>query len=383
MRDGLPAAMRRALLAGTFVALVAALALLWAHRFERTPGQPVWHLADLRREMPAVAGVEWRGAPDHPALRLRVDPRNPQVAVRLALPGAGAVEMLHLRFRMSARGLTPGAQDWETGRFMIEWHPPDGSPEVEQDPVGGIKLDQQGDPVAFVARPQNGPAVPSLRLEHLGRAGEFELADLEIIAVHERALWQTGRWFLAIGWFAWIAACIRSWPGISRWRALCAALVWLLMGIHFVIPGPWKIQRPIGGDFRLGEPAHAPPAAKAPPSVAGQTPVVIASGAIASIGKIPERGSLALRVKHAIKQARPLLHVFLLFAPALAFVWLLGRKRALFLAVPLALAIELAQTAFGYGFGWDDVFDLVTDAIGIALAIRVFERMPERLKNWR
>ncbi len=75
---------------------------------------------------------------------------------------------------------------------------------------------------------------------------------------------------------------------------------------------------------------------------------------------------------------RPILHALLLFLPALAFAFLLNRKSAIMLAVGLAVAIEVAQTAFGYGFGWDDVGDLVTDAIGIALALWVWERIGRR-----
>ncbi|MDP3849552.1 MAG: hypothetical protein Q8Q59_03540 [Luteolibacter sp.] len=367
--------MRRALSAISFVILVAALGLIWAHRFEHDAGGgSVWRLSDLRGGVPAVAGVEWLGTPEKLSLRLRVDDRNPRVAIRLAIPGISAVEGLHLRFRMSARGLIPGKEPWESGRFMIEWHRPDGGPEVELDPVAGIKLDQKGDSVALIALPESGPAIPALRLEHLGRAGDFQLSDLEITAVHERALWKTGRWVLALGWLVWIAALIRMWPGISRGRALGAAMICLLMGIHFVIPGPWKVQRAISGDFQLGELAGPSVPAEAPPSVTAKTAVDIPSGTIAATGKIPVQGSFALRLKYAIKQARPLLHALLLLGPTLGLAFLVGRKHALMLALALALLIESAQFAFGYGFGWDDVWDLLNDGIGIALALWIHRR---------
>ncbi len=375
--------MRRALLAGSFLALVVALGWLWAHRFERDSSLPVWRLADLRGDVPAVAGVEWLGTPEKPSLRLRVDAKDQRVAVRVAIPGVSAVDSLHLRLWMSAHGLVPGQKEWETGRFMIEWHPPAGGSDAELDPVAGIQFDQRVNPVALVARPERGPAIPALRLEHLGIAGEFEVSDLEIIAVHEGPLWKTGRWVLALGWLLWIAALLRSWPDVSRWRALGAAMICLLMGIQFVIPGPWKAQRAIGGDFQLGDAVEVSHPAEAPPSVTTQSAVAITSGAIPPSGKIPPRGGLALRVKHAIKQARPLLHVLLLFGPTLVLAGLLGRSHALMLAIALALLIESAQLAFGYGFGWDDVWDLLTDGIGIALALWIYRRVVTKLESVR
>lgn len=373
--------MRRALLAGSFVVLITALWVLWAHRFEREPGLPVWTLADLREELPAAAGVEWLGTPDQPALRLRVDARNPRVAVRLAFPGLREVECLHLRFRMSARGLIPGKENWETGRFMIEWHPPDGSHAAELDTVGGIKLDVQNDPVALVAVPRQGPAIPTLRLEHLGRAGEWVLSDLEITAVRERVLWKSGRWVLASAWLMWTMAMLRSWPGVSRWRAFCAALICLLMTVHFVIPGPWKVQHAIGGDFQLGASTKIPVLSKAPPSVTSESAAAIFSGAVAATGKIPVQGGFVIRTRYAIKQARPLLHLFLLFGPTLVLAGLVGRKHALALAITLALLIESAQFAFGYGFGWDDVLDLFIDGLGIALGIWVHRRVMTKARR--
>jgi len=366
------------LLAGSFIALLAALAVLWAHRYERAPGLPVWRLADLRQGTPEVAGVEWAGSADEPLLRLVRTAGKPPVALRLALPGAPAVEMLQLRYHLAARGLTLGKEEWASGRMMIEWFPPDGSADVEKDPVGGAKLDDRHGPVTLVAAPAQGPAVPALRLEHLGRAGEFEISALEITAVKERQLWKTGRWVLALGWLAWTFACIRAWPGVSRWRALAAAAVWVLMGIHFAIPGPWKIQRPLGTHFRLGETAQARPSGQAPLLVEPHAPVQIASGAIPASGDVRVQGGMALRARYLLRHLRILLHVALLAAPTLAFAILLGRRNAIRLAIPLALAIEAAQVALGYGFDWVDVIDLLTDAAGIALGLW----LAARLERW-
>lgn len=358
--------MRRVFLAGSLSALLAALVFLWNHRFERIPGLPVWSMADFRAGLPEVPGTGWAGTADDPVLRLKVDSQTPQVALRLAVPGVPAIEMLHLRYRMVASGLAPGEEKWEVGRMMVEWHPEKVPGEVEQDLVGNIKLNEKSGNVILISVPENGPARPAaLRLEHLGSAGILEIADLELTAVRERELWKTGRWFLACGWFVWFAACMVPCAGTARWRVLAAAGIWLLMGIHFVVPGPWKIQKPLVTAFELG----GLPSSQAPPLVASKPDLPLSNGAVAPSGKITPRGGLPLRIKMLLAYARPLLHILLLIGPVLASALLVGRKSTLFMAIPLSLAIEGAQAAFGYGFDWIDIIDLITDGAGIAMGL--------------
>lgn len=379
MPDGLRPVMRRVLLFGSFLVLAAALVLMWNHRYERVAGLPDWNLAKLRQDVPEVPGVEWLGSPENPVLRLRVDERNPRLALRLAFPDSPVVESLLLKFRLTARGLKPGREKWETGRFMIEWHPAEGGTEMEKDPVAGIKLDHDSGRISLVAVPVRGPAVPALVLEHLGTGGEFELSGLEVIPVRERALWETGRWILLLASFAWFAICIRSWRGMRTWRACAAAAICLLMVLEFVVPGPWKVQRSlILPDFRL-ETARLSSSNAAPPLVEAVATVTISSGAIRPSGDVRAQGGLALRAKHLLNHLRPLLHVALLAAPTLAFAILLGRRNAVRLAVPLALAIESAQIAFGYGCDWVDGLDLVFDGIGIWFALCIHRRLARGL----
>ena len=308
---GLAFVMRRVTLVASFIALMAALVLLWNYRFEPLPGLPVWRLADLRAGVPEVPGVSWHGTSEHPRLRLKVDSQLPSVALRLGIHGAPALHMLQLRYRMVAKGLTPGKERWHNGRMMVEWHAPDGSGRPEMDPVGGIELDWDSGPVVLVAVPADGPAIPALRLEHLGMSGEWELAALEITAVRERLSWRLGSWALALCWLAWFFACLRSWQGIIRLRALVAASIWLLMGIHFAVPGPWKIIRPLAGDFRLGQTADTPAIVSPAPIDSHQSLPVIRSKETAAQGEIVPRGNLALRIKILIAWARPLLHSLL------------------------------------------------------------------------
>jgi hypothetical protein len=366
--------MRRFIPVASFFALLAALCLLWVHRFERVPGLATWQLADLRTAAPPVQGLLWSEDAARTKLQLRTTEGGPPVAARLAIPGAPAVPGLHLRFRMSARGLVPGARNWEDGRFLIEWHPASGAGPVANELVGSIRSDERGGLIELVILAEGEDVMPSVRLENLGSSGEFELADLEITAVRERMLWKSGKWLLAGAWLGWFAACIRLRPGIAWWRALLAAAICVLMGIHFVVPGPWKPQRPLHQGFQLGEvsPARAAPPADPPPS--------LQPGALPSLGKLPDQGSLILQIKVHAASIRPLLHALLLFGPALALAFLLGRKPALLLMSGMALAIESAQMAFGYGFDLVDVFDLACDAAGIGLALWLVAKVPAK---WR
>lgn len=348
--------------------MLAALVAMWAFRFEVIPAARTWTLADLRSAAVPVEGAEWTGTVESPALRLWVSEAHPRVALRLALPEAPAVEMLQFRCRLRAQGLTQGSEKWQAGRIMIEWHPMDGG-DPELDPIGGIVDDNSSPDDPMVAVSAAGPAIPALRLEHLGRAGEFTLSDLEIIPLRERALWKTGRWLLVAGFLGWLYGLIRAGARISRPRALAAALVWLLMGVHFVVPGPWKLQRPLlVAEFQLGKadrmknPAHAPPAV-----ATGRA--LPRSGEVPPSGYLLPQGSLALKVKLLVSQVRVLLHILLLLAPTLASAWLIGRRRTLVLAILCAAAIELAQMAFGFRFDWLDAIDLITDATGIAAGL--------------
>lgn len=365
--------MRRIVLTGWFLALVALLLALWSRRFELVEGPPVWRLADLRAVAAQVPGMEWRGTKERPVLRVSVGAEHPQVAIRLALPGAAAVEGLHFRYRMRAEALVPGAQDWEDGRFLLEWHDADGGGLLETEPVASIRDDVEEAPREFVLLSRRGRAVPALRLEHLGRSGAFELDDLEITVVRERALWKAGKWLLAAGWLAWVVFFLRSWPEVRRWRAALGAALMILVATQFVIPGPWKAQRALYPVFHLGESTSAVPAQMGSPET--KTAPRIESGALPSLGKIPDHGSLILQIKVRIAQARPLLHMLLLAGPALLLAWLVGWRPALPLLAGLACAIELAQFAFGYGFDWQDVGDLATDAAGIALGLWLGTRM--------
>lgn len=365
--------MRRLILPGTFLILVVGIHFLWQHRFERSPGFPTIRLADLRAAAHPAPGVEWHGQESRLTLRLRVDPANPRIVVtRLELPGMTALDLLHLRFRIASHQLTPGRQIWSDGRCIIEWHPESAGTAWENNPIGSARRDQSPPVQEWVTRPDHPPATPALRVEHLGTGGDFELSLFEATVVRERWVWKVGCWVLMAVWLAWAVAWIGIRGGLIR--TLLAAFVWLVMGLHFVIPGPWKMYHSMGAPFQIG------PEITSFRDPVTQPPVQPFGSAmpLESVGEIPDQGDFSLRLRNYAKHARPLLHGVLLFGPTLLIACLVGRRPALSLAVILALSIETAQFAFGYGFDWTDLFDLACDAAGIALALLAHRR----LKRW-
>lgn len=362
--------MRRALLIGSFIVLVAVLYGLWAFRFERLPSARTWSLADLRAGTPDIPGVEWVGDADNPVVRLRVSKEHPKIAMRLGIPGIDALRFVHLSFRMSSNEFKPGSKKWEDGRFMVEWHSIGGKEVLETDYAASIRNAQLGKLKSMVIDSESEAAVPALRVEHQGLGGEFELADLVITPVRERALWRVGKWFLAAAWLIWGFVWLRSWPGVLKWRALCASGFGLLMAISFIVPGPWDVANPLGGRFFLGRETRN----FSMPDTERKS-IVVQSAMVSPSGKLEDKGSLLLQIKIRISQVRLLLHALLWFAPTLVLVLLVGVRPAVWMALALALGMELAQPAFGFGSNWTDLLDLAFDAAGMALAVWVHARL--------
>ncbi len=362
--------MRRIILSGIFFALMAALFFLWQHRFERSPEFSTYRLADLRQQAIPTSGVEWSGDAKDPAITLRVDQPESPVVTRLEFPGIGAVSFLHLRYQISARQLEPGNEKWEDGRGIVEWRSAHNGGGWENDRFNSARYDGGSGVTECVLRPEDPPGIPALRIENLGVSGGLTLSLFEATVLRERVVWKIGRWVLMAAWIAWVAACIGP---VGRRRFVRPALtgaVSLLMVIYFVVPGPWKILHALGGKFQTGPeirnvqmPAFHPGAANLP------------APKLESVGKIPDKGDLSLRIKHLAEKARPFLHSLLLFVPALVVSCLIGWRRMVPLMALLSVAIEAAQVMFGYGFDLQDVFDLFNDSVGIALAMLIYHRL--------
>ncbi|MEO7101657.1 MAG: hypothetical protein ABI162_20065 [Luteolibacter sp.] len=368
--------MRRFTLLGTFFVLMAAVFFLWQYRFERSADFPTYRLSDLRKGSMLGSGAEWIDSEKGPKLRLRVDQAHSGIVARMEFPQIAAISALHVRFQVSAKNLAPGKEFWEDGRSMIEWHSKGGGPDYENDGFFSVQHDQISDVTECVLRPEFSSAMPVLRIENLGSTGEMELSMFEATVLQERVIWKIGRWFLMAAWIIWIAAWIGP-VGEKRFvRPLLAGTVWIVVAIYFVVPGPWKILHSFEQPFQIGpeirsvyhEPHVLDAGVEAQSNSAGQQ-----TKEMQPVGKIPDKGDIALRIKHLLAEVRPLLHSLLLFAPTLVMACLVGRRGTILPMALFALGIELAEFSFGYGFDSQDVFDLVNDGIGIAAAILVYQ----------
>lgn len=362
--------MRVSILVGWFLLLLGALYLLWQYRFERLPETPTIRLADLKTGVALSPGVQWIGPAEAPQLLLQVNPAPSGVVARFELPISDPVDFLYLKVQLFSQQLIPGEEYWQDGRALIEWHQADGKGdpgEWENDGFGSARWDEERKMSEFVMRPERSPAIPVLRLENLGVSGDFKLLVFEASVVRERWVWKIGRWVLGAGWILWAVAWIRPSKRHQKFRAILAGVVWLLAGVYFAVPGPWKIQRSFGSVFELGGPASFMQEAVKP--VPPEKSLPSAPGALQSVGEIPDKGDLVLRLRIYAKKFRVLLHGLLLFGPTLLIACLVGRKPALTLSIILAVAIETAQCAFGYGFDLTDVADLACNAAGILSAI--------------
>jgi hypothetical protein len=378
-------------LAIAFLVLVAGLPVLRAFRFERLPGAAATTLADLQA-MPLTLprGANWSEMNGQPVLVLAATrpgfPRSLRVVSRDHKP----VAALHVRIDATASNLRLGKNTWDEGRVLVEWRSPDDSAAREVDPVCSQQGDEVIDGLSVVMRPSIRPSLPALRIENLGKAGDLTVTRLELTPVRERLAWRTGRWLLLAAWCVWLYAFLSWSTSAASWKKSLASLIWAGMCLVFVFPGPWKTLHSLGIGFQLGKPVAVasepdpapdrnPPPASTPASPAGKPtpPVPVAVPSVAAIKRsaapsmdqIHGADSWILEAKRMFVNERPLLHAILLLAPTFCFAWLVGIRAACILGAGTAVAIELAQLAFGFGVDFNDLGDLLSDAAGISLAI--------------
>lgn len=359
-----------------FLVMLFLLVALWSHRFAATSDSRALNLEEMRKQMPLLPqGATWKNVEGNSILVLSRSLEQRAVQLRFELPFPRAVEALHVRCSVAARNLKVGSQKWEDGRIIIEWATSSGENATEVDPICSHRNDEFSHDLSLVAKFSAGLAHPILRVENLGSSGDLVISRLEIVPVFERKLWRIGRWFVLLGSFALLVFFFRS-DSTPQWRGLASAGIWLLMVVLFAIPGPWKSLRPLVVDFELG---HSREKSEVCPTFSVNL-VVDSSSSVEShhksevIGDVPDQRGWIVKLKLKLEPLRPLLHALLLFVPALAFSFLIGRMYALQLSCALAVMIEAAQIAFGYGFDWIDVSDLLTDFIGIQFAIWIHRR---------
>ncbi len=385
----------------SFLLLLAGLLAAWTWRYEAVPGSPRLTLRELKPLIPPMQGLSWQGTEEKPVLRLSKAEGEGAVSFRVALPGLESIDALHLRGRLKADALLRGPEPWLVGRLLLTWLPADGGV-TEQDPIAGVEDDALHEMSSLVAVPADAPATPLLLICHHGVHGAMDILDLELQPVRETKVWRVSKWILLLMFWVWLVFALRSSSIMPFWKPMLAAWILMILFIQFVIPGPWKIQRPLGWwDFHMGEevsireanhsPSHNQSVPKSArdadtsnpvengevknpvPGLPSGTPAaaqsVAQTGPVPPVGKVYTQGSLAIRIKERLEVIRPILHVMQFLIPALILTLLVGRKTTLICCILLMFATESSQFLFGYGFDAWDVLDLLLDSLGIGLGV--------------
>ena len=282
---------------------------------------------------------------------------------------------LHIRFQARAENLVAGREQWDDGRLFLEWQDPKSGGTLGVSRIHSARGDDASEPQVVVARSPVGEAVPVLRLQHLGESGRYVVQVFEITPAREQALWRFGRWGLLIGFLAVLAAVARGTKKPARWRGWFAASIWMLVAVHYVVPGPWEPTRSFGVPFAFEDKRQQKTVISNSEAKMGG----LRADDMLFLKALPLPSDPGLRLRQMLPCLRPLMHVALLFFPLLAIAWLVGPRGALSLGVLLSLSTEAAQVMFGFGFGWDDIGDLFFNSLGIAAALWMHRRFARRV----
>ncbi len=358
---------------------------MWSHRFEAADQRHTWTLEEVRRHLPHTPGIEWRSNASGTVMKVSVSPSAPRVVARLPLSTLGPSEWLHCKVQLCAKDLHPGPKPWEDGRLLLEWLGSNGT--TSHDSLGSCRENLRSPSAEVMIRSETGPAMPTLRIEHIGTSGSFEVSELNLTAARESGIWTYGKWLLA-GWMiVSLTLVLQSHlPERPGWSNTLAACLWVLMASQFVVPGPWKDAHPLwfpfslqpdGATFLQHSPETSsnpinppiPPASMTDLDARNDSLQLTTAPSLPPLGKLPDKGSLILKIKLQFQEVRELLHALLLAGPALLLAMLSGRRASLMLCISLSLLIEVAQFAFGYGSDLTDLADLTCDGLGIAIGL--------------
>jgi len=335
--------------------------------------EPTVGMAALKAALPVLPdGAFWDECMNGPTLRIAAGSAERKVAISFRLAVSDAVEALHVGMVMSAKDLLLGEKEWDDGRVLIRWVSEGENGPIEIDPVASVRGSQRKDGISLVTAPSFGAGYPVVVIENLATSGEMTISALELTPVRHRPSWRWMRWVLGACWFSWLFACLSGFSKIPLPRRAAAAALWVVMGALFAFPGPWERLSPMIIPYDLGEQAEtrngavgvkpATPETKTPQGIAGQ----------GALGKIPEQGGWIIQIRSHLKRQRLLLHTGFVVGVTVLFSYLVGSRRAAWLAGGLVLAMEGAQIGFGYGFDFEDFMDLIGGVVGITIGWLVF-----------
>ena len=321
-------------------------------------------------------GADWIEDSDGLALRVRSGIARSHTAIKFRLPLTEPVEALHLRLDMSGQRLIRGKDIWEEGRVLIQWLPPDASKEAVIDGVSAVSDNEEKHDVSVVVRPPQNTGFPVMLIENLGDGGDLLISGLEISLVKQRSGWLLVDGAMITLWILWLVGVMAGRKKMTLIRRSSAAGVWVVLGVLFAFPGPWKTLHPMFVPFALEAKTDG---SYEEPSKELDTSRLLVSYDAAD--KMDAQEGLIIHIRHQLKKLRPLLHIGFVFFATIGFLWLVGVTRAIWLSAGLVVAIEACQFGFGFGFDWQDVSDLICGVIGIFFACQIYAKLSERMKE--
>ncbi len=395
------------ILAGTWIAIVAVLVVVWNHRFEQFPGTQTLSGNELRELSEERDGVEWVETSAGTMLKLSKEEADPIVYVKIPLPAPPDCTAIHLSYKLQAKQIIRGKQTWDDGRLNLAWLTSD-KEQIQQ--VSSVVGDMVMECASIISLAPEPASIAQLHIAHLGLSGDFEVSGLEVTFVRQRPWWgyAAAALWLMIG--GWVFVCLKAVSKVHSARAGLASLLCMSVVLVALIPGPWILKRPLvvekfalsAADMRETptKPVEAPkpnaPTTQAPQIPNEREAVVVpptqeepGQSNDAKPTKPPQsvtvettierktviQGNPLLSIKDGLKKFKGILHTLLFAGIASVLALLLGWRTSVVACLGLAAMSELCQLAFGYGLDIGDVLDVLLDALGIVIgciAARLF-----------
>jgi len=381
--------MRRGLgLCFSLLLLLTALVLAWNHRYEPILASEVLTLEQVKTQTPGQTGVQWGVTDGKPILQFTKAAGDSSVVLKVPLPAPTDCSSIHLRYTLQAHNLKGGHNDWDDGRLNVTWMTSD-QRQIQQ--VASVRDNLKTSSPSIISVAPDGGFEPQLWIEHLGVSGIYEIADLEIVFVREKAWWGIVSGILIAASGGWILLTLRTLTQVNILRVLTASIITMILMLMMVVPGPWILQKPLVADsFELG----SLKVSKADPTKSMVIPETVAEQAVApslvtpTLPQSPSESSAVspqtkptvqrttviqqnwiLGIKEKLKHFKIVLHGLLFGGVLIVLSGLIGLRPAVYVSMFLALATEVAQLAFGYGSDATDILDLLFDAMGVGAGV--------------
>ena len=376
--------MRTLALIACLLSLFFTMIQAWNHQFEPMPDGHVVRLNDLQLLPQHSAHIK------RESNSLILSARGETRHATFDLPLGTTSSHLFVRVSAQAKQLIAGDEIWQDGRTFIEWL----TPENQRGTVSPIHSAQgdSGLTSCFAIKIPPGNLRPVLRLENLGKQGDYILKEIEVTPARITGSWKLGSPLIMAAFAFLIASLLAANQIPSLPRRLFAASITCIIGYFFIIPGPWPQTKGLGQalkwNHQQAKPMETAAGIKFHTPIAPQATIESKPAdqkildTQTNYGKLPESNNLALQAKKILAKVRSLLHVALLFAPVWIVSYAVGSKRGFLLGIAMALGIETAQWLFGYGFQADDVKDLLADLCGISMAVYCHTRLSRKIHSW-